>query len=300
MPRRSEGARKHQSTVKLVHAHHSREAPLHRILAFATTLLALTISDATAQQPVPPSWASAIDSMMQREMARTHTPGAQIAVVQRGRLVYTKGYGVADVETGRAVTERTLFQTGSVGKLFTGVLLAQMASHGTLDLHAPASRYLPEIAGRQVGRTTAHELLTHSAGWINSGNAWGRLDESALDDAHRNIGDTMLVTGLRGIYSYSNPSLAMAAYIAERAGGKPFAMLLDSILLRPLGMTRSTVRPMVAMTHDFSVGHLRAPGASASQVVRPMPANAAHWGAGFMYSTTAETARLAIAMMDAG
>ena len=273
---------------------------MKRILAVATVVLGLAAIDLSAQQPSPPSWAGAIDSMMYREMVRTHTPGAQIAVVHRGRLAYTKGYGVADVETGRPVTDRTLFQTGSLPKLFTGVLLAQMASNGTLDLHAPASRYVPEIAGRQVGNSTAHELLTHSAGWVNSGNPWGRLDENALDDAHRNVGDTMIVPGLRGIYSYSNPSLAMAGYMAERAGGRPFAVLLDSILLRPLGMARTTMRPMVAMTHDFSLGHVRARGASASQVVRPMPANAAHWGAGFVYTTTAETARLAIAMMDGG
>ena len=274
---------------------------MQRILALlATAVLVLSSRHAAAQQASPPSWAAAVDSIVHREMLRTQTPGVQIAVVERGRLVYTKGYGVADVETRRPMTDLTLFQTGSLPKLFTGLLLAQMASNGTLDLHAPASRYLPEIAGRQVGSTTAHELLTHSAGWVNSGNAWGRLDETALDDAHRNVGDTMIVPGLRGIYSYSNPSLAMAGYLAERAAGRPFAVVLDSILLRPLGMTRSTARPMVAMTHDFSLGHVRPRGASASQVLRPMPANAAHLGAGFVYTTTAETARLAIAMMDEG
>jgi len=273
---------------------------LQRILASAAAVLVLSTSNAAAQQPGSPPWAAAVDSIMRSELLRTQTPGAQLSVVERGRLVHTGSYGVADVETGRPVTDLTLFQTGSLPKLFTGVLLAQMASGGTLDLHAPASRYLPEIAGRQVGSSTAHELLTHSAGWVNSGNAWGRLDESALDDAHRNVGDTMVVPGLRGIYSYSNPSLAMAGYLAERAGGRPFPVLLDSIVLRPLGMPRTTMRPMVAMTHDFSLGHVRPRGASASQVLRPMPANAAHWGAGFVYTTTGETARLAMAMMNGG
>lgn len=273
---------------------------MYRFLAAVPMTLALAITDASAQQLAQPSWAGAVDSIMRAEMERTQTPGAQISIVQSGRVVYTKGYGVADVETLRPVTERTLFHTGSLAKLFTGMLVAQMASNGTLDLHAPASRYLPEIAGRQVGTTTAHELLTHSAGWFNTGNAWGPLHESALDEAHRNVTDTVLVPGLRGIYSYSNPGLAMAAYVAERAGKKPFAVLQDSLLLRPLGMMRSTLRPMVAVTYDVSLGHIRAPGAAASQVVRPMPGNAAHWGAGFLYTNTAETARLAIAMMDDG
>ena len=267
-----------------------------RSFALAFSCIALAVANAPAQQP---RWAAAIDSMMQRELARTRTPGAQIAVVKGDRVVYTRGYGVADVEAQRPVTERTLFHTGSLAKLYTGMLLAQMASNGTLDLQAPASRYLPEIAGRQVGNTTAHELLTHSAGWINSGTPWGPLNENALDVAHRNLGDTMMVTGLRGIYSYSNPSLAMAAYIAERAAARPFPVVLDSILLRPLGMTRTTTLPMVAMTFDHSLGYVSNEG-SAPQVVRPMPANAAHWGAGFIFMNAAETGRLAIAMMNDG
>lgn len=273
---------------------------MQRALAAAAAVLSFSTSSLPAQQPGRPAWAAALDSMMHREMARTHTPGAQVAVVERGRVTYTRAYGVADAETGRPVTEHTLFQTGSVPKLFTGLLLAQLASNGTLDLHAPASRYMPEIAGRQVGASTAHELLTHSAGWINNGSAWGRLDESALDDAHRNVADTMIVPGLRGIYSYSNPSLAMAGYLAQRAAGRPFADLQDSLLLQPLGMHRTTMRPMVAMTRDVALGHVRAAGDSVSRVLRPMPGNAAHWGAGFVYTNAAEAARLAIAMMDGG
>jgi CubicO group peptidase (beta-lactamase class C family) len=269
-----------------------------RFVILAGSLL-FVARQASGQQIDSRTWTS-LDSMMRVEMSRTRTPGAQIAIVERGRLVYTRGYGLADLETGRAVTERTLFHSGSLAKLFTGMLVAQLASNGTLDLKAPASRYIPEIAGREVGTSTAHELLTHSAGWLQSGIPWGRSDDAALDAAHRTVGDTMLVPGLRGIYSYSNPSFAMAAYIAERAAARPFASLLDSILLRPLSMARSTLRPMVAMTYDVSVGYTRASDTAAGRPVRPMPGNSAEWGAGFLYTNAAETVRLAMAMMDGG
>ena len=284
---------------------------MRRIALLALTALAALASPALAQSSSP-RWAAALDAMMRRELARTRTPGAQIAIVERGRVVYTRGYGVADVETGRAVTDRTLFQTGSVTKLFTGVLLGQLASAGVVDMRAPVSRYLPELAGRAVGATTLHELLTHSAGWGAGGIPYGRSDEGALDELYRSVGDTMLVPELKGVYSYSNPGFAMAAYVAERAALRPFETLLDSVVLRPLGMTRSTHRPMLAMTRDFSLGHTRAKkpaGAAGSDgagrasppvVLRPMPGNSAEWGAGFMYSTAGETARLAIAMMDGG
>ena len=108
---------------------------------------------------------------MRAELARAKVPGAQIAVVEKGRLAYTKGYGVADAESGRAVTERTLFLTASVTKLVTAALLAQLAAEGTVDLQAPISRYVPELAGRRVGAATTHQLLVQSAGWADYTNA---------------------------------------------------------------------------------------------------------------------------------
>jgi CubicO group peptidase (beta-lactamase class C family) len=282
-----------------------------RMLCLTLVVVPFLAGAARAQSSSAPRWTAAVDSMMVRELARTRTPGAQIAIVERGRLAYTKGYGVADIETGRPVTDRTLFQTASVGKLFTGVLLAQLASAGVVDMRAPISRYVPEIAGHQVGTSTLHELLTHSAGWAAGAVPFGRSDEAALDEQFRTLDDTILVPGFKGVYAYSNPSFSMAAYVAERAGRRPFETLLDSLVLRPLGMTRSTHRPMLAMTYDVSLGH-RSPAGSARMttgdaagqappvVARPMPGNSAEWGAGFMYSNAAETARLAIAMMNDG
>jgi CubicO group peptidase (beta-lactamase class C family) len=273
-------------------------------VAFAALLFTSPLVAAAQKTPVP-RWATAIDSMMQREMARTHTPGAQIVIVEHGRVAYAKGYGVADVETGRAVTERTLFQTGSLSKLFTGVLVAELAAREIVDPHAPISRYVPELAGREVGGATLHELLTHTAGWRGAAVPWGRSDDAALGEVFRALGDTVVVPGLRGLYSYSNIGFEMAAYVTERATGRPFATLLDSVLFVPLGMTRSTIRPLVALTRDFSLGHAAAAGAAgvvvgAPSVVRPMPGNSAEWGASFIWVNAPEAARLAMAMMDGG
>lgn len=272
---------------------------MHRIIVSLVVTSAVVFTPASGQQSSAHRWA-AVDSMMRADMSLTHTPGAQIAIVEHGRVVYTKGYGVASLDNNRPVTERTLFQSGSLAKLFTGVLLAQLASTGTLDLHAPVSRYIPEIAGREVGNSTAHELLTHSAGWVAGGVPYGRSDEAAMDALHRTIGDTMLVPGLRGIYSYSNPGFSMAGYVAERAAGRPFEVLMDSLLFRPLGMTLSTHRPMVAMTYDVAVGYIRTSESAPSRAVRPMPGNSAEWGAGFLYTNAAEVARLGMAMMAGG
>jgi CubicO group peptidase (beta-lactamase class C family) len=260
--------------------------------------LAVSPGALDAQAPPRPGWADAVDSVMRAELTRTGTPGAQIAVVEHGRLAYTSGYGLADVETGRTVSERTLFQVGSVTKLATATLLAQLAAAGAVDLHAPISRYVPELDGRRVGTATVHQLLTHSAGWGDSANPNGRSDDAALGDALRVLGDSLAMTEPGSIYSYSNPSFSMAGYVAERATGRPFADVLDSLVLRPAGMPLATVRPMLAMTRDFSLGHAGPP--SSATVVRPMSGNSAESPAGFLYASAAEIARLAMALVEGG
>jgi CubicO group peptidase (beta-lactamase class C family) len=261
-------------------------------------LCVISAPGASSQTAPRPRWADAVDSLMSAELARTGTPGAQIAVVENGRLAYTRGYGLADVETGRTVNERTLFQIASVSKLVTATLLAQLASQGTIDLRAPISRYVTELAGQRVGTATVHQLLTHSAGWRDRAVPDGRTDASALGEAMRALGDTMVMTEPGVVFSYSNPSFSMAGYVAERAAGRPFGVLVDSILLRPLGMPRATHQPMIAMTRDFSQGHEGSPGRPA--VVRPMPTSSGEWPAGFLYASAGDLARLAMALMDGG
>jgi CubicO group peptidase (beta-lactamase class C family) len=271
-----------------------RTAPL----LIAGSLWMVTATAASAQSVTPP-WAGAVDSLVVAEMSRMNVPGAQIAVVQDGRVTYTRGYGVADVESGRPVTEHTLFQLGSVTKLFTATLLAQLASEGRLDLQAPISRYVTDLSGRRVGEVTAQQLIVQTAGLMDRFQPFGRTDDAALGEHFAALGDTVVILEPGRIFSYSNLGFSLAGYVAERATGTPFAALMDSVLLRKLGLGRATFRIQHAVTHDFSQGH-GALATGAVGVLRPVPGNSAEWPAGFLYATAAEIARVAIALMGNG
>jgi CubicO group peptidase (beta-lactamase class C family) len=276
------------------------------LLAIATPALL------AAQAPAPhPAWAPALDSLVASELARTGTPGVQVAVVVDGRLAYTRGYGVADVETGRPVTERTLFRVGSVTKMVTGAVLAQLAADGRLDLAAPVGTYVPELAGRRVATVTAHQLLTHTAGFLDNAIPYGRMGEGALGEVFREITDTLFFTDPGRVLSYSNPGFSFAGYVAEMAGKARFGTLADQLVLRPLGMPRATFRPLAALTYDFSQGHVgpapaAAPAAGAAPapppvtIVRPFTENTAQWAAGFLMASAGEMAAFTIAVMDSG
>jgi CubicO group peptidase (beta-lactamase class C family) len=85
------------------------------------------------------------------------------------------------------------------------------------------------------------------------------------------------------VYSYASPGFWLAGYVLEQAGGKPYADMMAELVFAPAGMTRSTLRPLEAMTHALSVGHDVKDGKAA--VVRPAFDNVAMWPAGSVYSS---------------
>ena len=262
-------------------------------------LLALGLTATAAAHAQAPEWQRQLDSAITAEMARTLTPGVQVAVVHQGRVVYAKAYGVADVETARPLTNASLLRVGSVTKMVTGAMAAELAEQGKLDLAAPISRYVPSLEGKRVGTVTTHQLLTHTAGWLDNAVAYGRMGEGALGEVMREVTDTMFSHAPGAIISYSNPGYAMAGYVIERAGGDRYGALADRMVLRPTGMPHATFRPLEAMVRDFSQGHMGMNGRPAT-MVRPFTENTAQWAAGFLMASATDMARFAAMLMDGG
>lgn len=274
-----------------------RAVPAARALAALISSAMLACS--AAAQNTPPAWAPTLDSIVRADMARGRVPGATVAVVANGRVVYTQGYGVANAESQALMTPTTLLRVGSVTKMITGATAAVMAQQGTLDLQAPIGRVVPELSGKRVGTVTTHQLLTHHAGWLDNADAYGRMGEGALGEVMREVSDTMFFTAPGQTFSYSNPGFSMAGYVAEVAGKRRYAALVQSLVLAPLGMSRSTFKPLEALTYPLSMGHRRG-AANTYSVVRPMTENTAQWAAGFLFSTAPELGCFAIAVMDSG
>ncbi len=275
-----------------------------RMRASVTTVLAISVVLAPALAPdglaaQAPPWARVIDSTMRAELARTRAPGAQVAVVLDGRIAYIRGYGYADMETRRAVNERTLFRVGALTMMVTGATLAQLSAEGRLDLDAPIARYVTELEGKNVGRVTTHQLLTHTAGFLNNLVPYGRMGEGALGEVMREVSDTLQIAPAGRAFAFSNPGYALAGYVAERATGGRFGSLATEEVLTAVGMPRATFRPLQALTHDFALGHDGPPNRDAS-VIRPYAENTAQWAAGFLITSVSEFANLAIALMDSG
>ncbi|KKC25571.1 hypothetical protein WP12_13425 [Sphingomonas sp. SRS2] len=240
-----------------------------------------------------------LDGFMSLALPRSDIAGATVAIVSNGQIVLTKGYGYADVAQRLPVdADRHLFRIASISKLFTWTAVMQQVEAGKIDLDADINRYLdfriPPYRGKPL---TMRNLMTHTAGF--------ELVMRDLFSARANgtdLGATVKRWVPSRIYApgttptYSNYATALAGYIVERVSGEPFDDYIERHILRPLQMTRSTIRqPIPAqLAKDLSKAYLSGAGSSFPYEY------SLHRPAGAMASTAPDIARFMMAHLNDG
>jgi CubicO group peptidase (beta-lactamase class C family) len=238
-----------------------------------------------------------LEAVAREELQQRQTPGAAIAIVHDGRLIYSRGFGVANVETGEDVRPDMLFRLGSTTKMFTAAAVVLLAEQGKLDLHEPIGRRIPGLAPK-IAALTGHQLLSHTSGILDEAPMFGSHDDDALKKEVISWTDSRFFTEPGQIYSYSNPGYWLAGFLAEQAGGKPFADQVASSIFTPLDMSRTTFRPTMAMTYPLAQGHDFVDGKP--QIIRPSANNSASWPAGSIFSNVIDLSRWMTAFVDRG
>lgn len=241
---------------------------------------------------------SELERVALAELAETGTPGMALAIVRGDRVVFSKGFGVANIETGESVTSDTLFQIGSFTKTFTATAVVSLAEERKVRLDSPVGNYVKGLKPC-LARVTLHQLLSHSAGIKDESAEYGPHDETSLAEYPRSWNEDYCLIEPGKAFSYSNPGYSLAGLALQEVEGKPYANLMSERLFKPLGMQRTTFRPTVAMTYAIAIGN-RAQGKEKPLVVRPFADDARQWPAGFMYSSAQELSRFAIALLNGG
>ena len=266
-----------------------------RAASVAAAILFLGLTASARQAPLPDF--SPLEQVVADELRNTGTPGGAVAVVLGDRVVYSRGFGIANVETNEPVRPEMLFRLGSTTKMFTAAALVTLAEQGKLDLNAPVGSYVTDINAK-VGRVTADQLLSHMSGFFDEAPMFGSHDETALAKEVRSWGDARFFTEPGKIFSYSNPGYWFAGFLIEHASKQKYADQLDESIFKPLGMTSTTLRPLVAMTHPLAQGHEETP--QGPRVIRPAANNAASWPAGSIFSNVNDLSRFVIAFLNDG
>lgn len=205
----------------------------------------------------PADVADFFDTAVPAGMAKYNIPGAVVAVVADGDLVYARGYGYADIETEAPVDpEATLFHVGSITKLFTWTCVMQQVEAGTIDLDTDVNTYLKDFSLPEVypGKPiTMRHLMTHSAGFEETEVHFAVAEPADLYSYRIYCKDNIpaLVYPPGTVTSYSNYGTTLAAVILEDVTGIPYGEYVQKHILTPLGMTDTIVSYSEAPEKDI-------------------------------------------------
>ncbi len=209
----------------------------------AAVLASVALNVASAQKQ-PASVPQALDRFLNQHLADIPNPGFSAVVVQNGRVIFQKGYGV-EVAGGRTpLTARSPIAIGSQTKSFTAVAIMKLVEEGKVDLDAPVVRYLPwfRTADRRGAEITVRMLLHNTSGIPSADRGlYGQeTDESAIEREVRGLSRVPLVRAPGKSFEYSNENWGVAGAIITAVSGLPYSTYLEREILEPLGMTRSS------------------------------------------------------------
>lgn len=238
-----------------------------------------------------------IDALLQRYDGQV--PGAAVLVLHDGQPVFQRGYGLAVVEDGTAVTAQSNFRLASLSKQFTAAAILLLAEDGRLTLDDPLKRWLPSLPAA-ADAITLRQLLSHTSGLpdyedLMPPGATAQLHDRDVLHLLETQDRTLFAPGSR--YRYSNSGYALLALVVAKASGQDFASFLKARIFTPLGMDAS-------VAHQDGVDDVAHRAYGYSQIdgrwqrTDQSPTSAV-LGDGGIYSSLADLARWDAALYDA-
>ena len=198
--------------------------------------LALIIVFATTAFAQKPQYGEIFDYYL----AEKNFSGAAV-VAADGKIEYLNGAGFANRQNGTTLTSKSKFRICSITKTFTAVLIMRLYEQGKIDLNQPVSRYFPEYQGAGKDKITIDNLLTYSSGLDNIDQRDEAVYGSQMspDALITKYFSGQLVAEPGKKFSYKNADFIILGKIIEKITGKPFAVVLDENILKPLQMTNT-------------------------------------------------------------
>jgi CubicO group peptidase (beta-lactamase class C family) len=250
-------------------------------------LLVLPLAALAAENGV----AKRLDDLLS-PVCQNGAPGFSVAVIQHGKPVYEKGFGLANLEYDVPVVPQTIYHIASVSKQFTAMALVLLEEDGKLSLDDELHKYLPELPdyGHPL---TIRQLLQHTSGirdqWQTLGLAGWRLDDVITQEQILRVlfrqKELNFVPGTRHLYS--NGGYTLAAEIVARVSGKPFPDFCRERIFEPLGMTHTHFHlDLQRIVHDRAYSY-----SQDGSGYRAEPLNYANVGATSLFTTAPELAR---------
>jgi CubicO group peptidase (beta-lactamase class C family) len=242
-----------------------------------------------------------LTSLVQEQMEEWSVPGVAVGILRDGQIE-TWGFGVTSIETGQPVTGDTLFQIGSITKVFTATAIMQLVDEGRLDLDRPVRAVLPSFRLEDESATesvTLRHLLTHTTGFFGDRfDDFGPGDD-ALARAMAEFHSLRQYTPPGGVWAYCNTGFQALGAVIEALTETTAEQAIHERVIEPLGLERSFFFAHEAITYRVAVGHNRFPGKEI-EVARPYPLIRAMNAAGGIIGTVGDLLRFAAFHMGDG
>jgi len=220
--------------------------------------LSLLYVSAAAAQPNK-QLTMVFDSLFQSYF-KAGEPGGAVLIVKDNRVIFEKGYGIADIHTKEQITPRTLFNVGSITKTFVAYGILNLAKEGKLSLDDAIHKYFPDFKDAAIAKKVKlYHLLTHTSGIPDSRPVEEQREFYLTAKDEENFAPLKQTEKLQfepgTKYRYSNPAFNGLALIIEKVTGKKWQQYINEIIFKPAGMKTSTItdgpHPESGVSHAY-------------------------------------------------
>jgi len=244
-----------------------------------------------------------IENYISAVMKDRDIPGSSVAIVKGKEIIWSKGFGFANIEENIEAKPDTIYRYCSITKPFVTTGFLQLMEKGKFNLDDPVNEYLEDVKVKTIfaEEPTIRDLLTHHSGLPTIGTPRARDECGALstEDYISKFARAIRPPGL--VHGYSNPGLIIVGYLIELFSGKPYPIYMKENVLKPLEMDSSDFHLSSSMEDSMSTGYGRRGPEEQIQAVIPYksgvtpPAASAN-----LFSTCTDFAHFIIAHLNGG
>jgi CubicO group peptidase (beta-lactamase class C family) len=201
-----------------------------------------------------------VDEYIRHEMQAQQIPGLSLAVMESGRIVMVRGYGLANVELQVPVKPETIFQSGSMGKQFTATAVAMLVADGKLRFDDKITKYFGSAPSSWTNVTIRH-LLTHTAGFANYyPKEFDLRRDYTEDELLERIEKLPLEFSPGDKWSYSNLGYMTLGILIHRVSGQFYGDFLQERIFKPLNMDTARIISEADIIPNRAAGYLLVDG----------------------------------------
>lgn len=204
------------------------------------------------------------EAALKKQMKKDKIPGASISVLQDGKPIYSKGFGLANIEKMFPVTSDTLFSTGSIGKMYAATVVLKLVQDGKMALDEPITTYIPDFKmdDPRYRAITVRMLLNNSSGLPRDGDASGvdwvgsMVNDNFGSETVPLLAKQRLKATPGDLIAYSNTGFTLIQVAIENVTQQGFGEYLKKEFLEPMGLTNTVMNSEKGISDDrFARGY---------------------------------------------